>query len=60
MKTGYIAFIAEGQNVTLSKEQTSYGMSCSGNVTGSSQTTQCRPSTIGPLTIPSLGVEGSF
>ena len=60
LKNGYIAFIAEVQNVTLSKEQTSYGMRCTGGVSGSNQTTQCSPSTIGPLTIPSLGVEASF
>jgi TonB family protein len=59
-RNGYIAFIAEVQNVTLSKQQTSYGMSCTGNATGTNQTTQCSPSTIGPLTIPSLGVEASF
>jgi TonB family protein len=60
LKDGYIAFIAEVENVTLSKEQTSFGLSCTGNATGSNQTTQCSPSTIGPLTIPSLGVEASF
>jgi hypothetical protein len=59
-RNGYIAFIAEVQNATLSKEQTSYGMRCTGMVSGSNQTTQCSPSTIGPLTIPSLGVEASF
>ncbi len=61
LKDGYIAFIAEVQNVTLSKEETSYGMDCTGTQTGAgSGTTQCKPSTIGPLTLPSLGVEASF
>jgi hypothetical protein len=55
-KDGYIAFIAEGQNVTLRKEETSYGLSCMGTPT----TTQCRPSSVGPITIPSVGVEASF
>jgi hypothetical protein len=61
-KDGYIAVIAEGQNVTLSKEMTSYGLSCRGTQTGPSQgfTTQCTPSSIGPITIPSVGVEASF
>jgi TonB family protein len=60
LKDGYIAFIAEVQNVTLSKEETSYGMDCMGNQTNAGGTTQCKPSTIGPLTIPSVGVEASF
>jgi hypothetical protein len=55
-KDGYIAFIAEGQNVTLSKEVTPFGLSCQGTPT----TTQCRHSAVGPITIPSLGVEASF
>jgi hypothetical protein len=59
---GYIAFIAEVQNVTLSKEQApNLGLSCkSASINGAATTTQCTPSTIGPLTIPSLGVEASF
>jgi TonB family protein len=60
LKYGYIAFIAEVQNVTLSKETTSYGLDCKGTQTNTGGTTQCTPPTIGPLTIPSLGVEASF
>ena len=60
LKSGYIAFIAEVQNVTLSKEQTSFGTSCVGDQNNTAQTTQCQPSTIGPITIPSVGVEASF
>jgi hypothetical protein len=59
-KNGTIAFIAEVQNVTLSKEQTSFGTSCVGSQNNTTQTNQCQPSTIGPLTIPSVGVEASF
>ncbi len=55
-KDGYIAFIAEGQNVTLSKEVTPFGLSCRGTPT----TTQCSHSAIGPITIPSVGGEASF
>jgi hypothetical protein len=55
-KDGYIAFIAEVQNVTLSKEVTPFGLSCRGTPT----TTQCSHSAIGPLTLPSVGVEASF
>ncbi len=59
-KDGYIAFIAEGQNVTLSKEVTPFGLSCTGTQGPQGGTTQCSHSTIGPITIPSLGVEASF
>jgi TonB family protein len=59
---GYIAFIAEVQNVTLRKEVTPFGMTCRGTQTGPSQemTTQCTPSSVGPITLPSVGVEASF
>lgn len=60
LKNGYIAFIAEVQNVTLSKETTSYGLECKSNNTNSGGATQCTPPTVGPLTIPSVGVEASF
>lgn len=60
LKEGYIAFIAEVQNVTLNKETVSYGLDCQGNQTNLGGTTQCNPPTIGPLTIPSVGVEASF
>jgi hypothetical protein len=61
-KDGYIAFIAEVQNVTLNKEETSYGLKCTSKQTSpnASFTTQCTPNTFGPLTIPSVGVEASF
>jgi TonB family protein len=56
-KDGSIAFVLEGQNVTLSKEVTSLGMDCEG-MPGVPET--CKQSTIGPLTIPSVGVEAFF
>jgi hypothetical protein len=61
-KDGYIAFIAEVQNVALSKEVTPFGLSCQGNQTSpqGTITTQCSHSAIGPLTIPSVGAEASF
>jgi hypothetical protein len=60
-KDGYIAFIAEGQNVTLSKEVTPFGLSCMGTMTPQGGgTTQCSHSAIGPITIPSVGAEASF
>lgn len=54
--TGSIAFVLEGQNVTLSKEVSSLGLDCEGD----DQRTVCTPSEIGPLTIPSVGVEAFF
>jgi hypothetical protein len=57
---GYFAFIAEVQNLTLRKETTPFGLSCTGEVTPQGQTTQCRHSSIGPITLPSVGVEASF
>ena len=61
-RNGYIAFIAEVQNVTLSKEVTPFGLSCESNQTSQSAsvTTQCSQSAIGPLTLPSVGAEASF
>jgi TonB family protein len=59
-KDGYFAFIAEAQNVTLQKERTPFALDCEGNQTPDGGSTQCRHSEVGPLTIPSLGVEASF
>jgi hypothetical protein len=61
-KRGYFAFIAEVQNVTLSKEVAPFGQSCEGGQTTPNGpiTTQCSQPSIGPLTIPSIGAEASF
>lgn len=61
-KHGYVAFIAEVQNVTLSKEVTPFGLACSSTqaAPNASSTTQCTPNAIGPITIPSVGVEASL
>jgi TonB family protein len=61
-KNGYIAFIAEVQNVTLSKEVTPFGLACGTTQPGpnSPATTQCSHQAIGPITLPSVGVEASF
>jgi hypothetical protein len=58
--TGSIAFVVEGQNVTLSKEVSSLGLDCKGTASPEVQATQCKQSTFGPLTIPSVGVEAFF
>jgi hypothetical protein len=55
---GAIAFVFEGQNVTLSKQ--SYGIDCNTDATPEGSTTQCTHATAGPITIPSLGVEAFF
>jgi hypothetical protein len=60
VRDGYIAFIAEVQNVTLNKEVTPFGLSCTGTQTPQGGTTQCRHSSVGPITLPSVGVEASF
>jgi TonB family protein len=59
-ENGYIAFIAEGQNVTLSKETTPFGLDCKSMAGPQGGTTQCTHPAIGPITIPSVGVEASF
>ncbi|HEY8946818.1 MAG TPA: TonB-dependent receptor plug domain-containing protein, partial [Polyangiaceae bacterium] len=59
-RTGSVAFVVEGQNVTLSREVTGLGMDCSGVATAEGGTTTCEQSEIGPLTIPSIGVEVFF
>jgi hypothetical protein len=59
-KDGYIAFVAEGQNVTLNKQVTPFGLSCTGTQGPQGGTNQCSHSAIGPITIPSVGVSASF
>lgn len=55
-----IALVIEGLNVTLSRETSTLGMNCMGDMTPQGGTTQCTPSRFGPLTIPSIGVEAFF
>jgi hypothetical protein len=55
-----IAVVFEGLNVTLSREVTPLGLDCFGDTTAQATTTQCTPGRIGPLTIPSIGVEAFF
>jgi hypothetical protein len=59
-KDGYVAFVAEGLNVTLNKEVTPFGLSCQGTQGPQGGTNQCTHSSIGPITIPSVGVAASF
>ena len=55
-----IAFVLEGQNVTLTKQATPLALDCIGDMMPQGGTTQCKVGTIGPLTIPSLGVQAFF
>jgi TonB family protein len=61
-KSGSVAFVLEGQNVTLQKEVSGLGLDCDGRQAAPSENlaTTCKQSTIGPLTIPSVGVEAVF
>jgi hypothetical protein len=52
-----IALVVEGQNVTLSRETSSFGLDCMDSPT---MATQCTQGRIGPITIPSIGVEAFF
>lgn len=59
-KTGYFAFIAEVQNATLNKEVSPLGTDCMGMMDQNGGTNQCKQASIGPLTLPSVGVEAAF
>ena len=55
-----IALVVEGLNVTLSREVSPLALDCMGNMTDQGGTTQCTQGRVGPLTIPSIGVEAFF
>ncbi|HEY6723567.1 MAG TPA: TonB family protein [Polyangiaceae bacterium] len=58
-----VAFVVEGQNVTLRKEANTLGMDCRGTISRGppeTYTTECERGTVGPITLPSIGVEGNF
>jgi hypothetical protein len=57
-KAGSLAFVAEVQNTTLSKEARAYN--CSGTQIGSANSTSCAVSYLGPITLPSIGLEAFF
>jgi TonB family protein len=59
-KDGSIAFVVEGQNITLSKESSALGEDCSGRPANGGMTTTCKRAEIGPITVPSIGVEAFF
>ena len=55
---GFISFVLEGQNVTLNKEWGA--IDCRGEYTPQASTLDCRPAKLGPISLPSVGVEASF
>lgn len=55
-----LAFVVEGQNVTLRKETTGLGLECEEAAASPQGETHCEQSKIGPLTIPSIGLEAFF
>ncbi|HVJ93036.1 MAG TPA: TonB-dependent receptor [Labilithrix sp.] len=57
-RDGSIAFVVEGQNVTLSRQ--AYGIECATEASPQQTTTRCTPALVGPITIPSVGVEAFF
>jgi hypothetical protein len=56
----FIALVIEGLNVTLSTESSTLGQDCNSMFGPEGGTTECKLSEIGPITIPSLGVEAGF
>ncbi|WP_394824545.1 TonB-dependent receptor domain-containing protein [Pendulispora albinea] len=67
-KTGRISFVLEGLNVTLNKEKVNVQCEISANrgpirdlrnITPDMMD-RCTPEEIGPVTVPSIGLEGSF
>jgi len=56
-KNGSIGLVIEGQNLTLSTETSGFALDC---MDSPGVPTQCKRGKIGPLTIPSVGVEAFF
>ena len=56
---GYVAFVIEGMNVTLSREAISAQCNSDGTVYPLKYDT-CTPQYIGPVTVPSIGVEAGM
>ena len=58
---GYISAVLEALNATLSTETTGYQCQTQISVPGVNRTgPQCVPRLFGPVTVPSLGIEGGF
>ena len=57
---GAIALVFEGQNVTLSKQGFTGAIDCNTDATPDGATTTCSHGMVGPITIPSVGLEVFF
>lgn len=55
-----IALVLEVQNATLNQEPNTLGMDCIGDIGMDEYTTRCERGKVGPITLPSIGVEASF
>ena len=56
---GYVAFVVEGMNVTLTKEAIAPQCNSDGTLVPLKYDT-CKPEYIGPVTVPSIGVEAGM
>lgn len=60
-KTGWISFVVEALNATLSREVTGYACPTALQLPGAApRAPQCRERVIGPVSVPSIGVEGGL
>ena len=60
-KTGWVSAVLEGLNATLSREVTGYACGTALALPGTTPPVpQCGERVIGPVSVPSLGVEGGF
>ena len=59
-KTGWISFVAEALNATLSREVTGYECQTALLLPGATVNPKCRERVIGPVSVPSVGVEGGL
>ncbi len=57
---GWVSFVAEVLNATLSAEVTGYRCGAALLVPGQSATSTCQARLVGPISVPSIGVEGGF
>lgn len=55
-----VALVIEMQNATLNTEPNTLGMDCMGDIGPEEYTTQCRRGKVGPIALPSIGVEVFF
>ncbi|HEY8079875.1 MAG TPA: TonB-dependent receptor plug domain-containing protein [Labilithrix sp.] len=57
---GWVSVVAEALNATLSSEVTGYSCSTSLKIPNTTATAICNARIVGPISVPSIGVEGGF